>query len=194
MIDIRPFSSLGAFRNEWLNAKHHFSFGHYRDPKRMGFGRLRVWNDDEIAASSLLAGGRRAHGRREVSGFGRRVWIRINVAAGFAALERMAIGGAASGVWIWIGAAGNFGGQLRRVGWLRRWRFLGNDAGHLHGDGHRQRAGCEPDADSNRGGHSVKLARIRVRRMLQECSAPNRPHYLRWNRSAFESFPLIVCS
>jgi redox-sensitive bicupin YhaK (pirin superfamily) len=49
MIDIRPFSSLGAFRNEWLNAKHHFSFGHYRDPKRMGFGRLLVWNDDEIA-------------------------------------------------------------------------------------------------------------------------------------------------
>ncbi len=49
MIDIRPFSSLGAFRNEWLNARHHFSFGHYRDPKRMGFGRLRVWNDDEIA-------------------------------------------------------------------------------------------------------------------------------------------------
>jgi redox-sensitive bicupin YhaK (pirin superfamily) len=49
MIDIRPFATLGAFRNEWLNAKHHFSFGHYRDPKRMGFGRLRVWNDDEIA-------------------------------------------------------------------------------------------------------------------------------------------------
>jgi len=49
MIDIRPFSSLGAFRNEWLNAKHHFSFGHYRDRARMGFGALRVWNDDEIA-------------------------------------------------------------------------------------------------------------------------------------------------
>lgn len=49
MIDIRPFSSLGAFRNEWLNAKHHFSFGQYRDPQRMGFGRLLVWNDDEIA-------------------------------------------------------------------------------------------------------------------------------------------------
>ena len=48
MIDIRPFSSLGAFRNDWLNAKHHFSFGHYRDPKRMGFGALRVWNDDEV--------------------------------------------------------------------------------------------------------------------------------------------------
>jgi redox-sensitive bicupin YhaK (pirin superfamily) len=49
MIDIRPFASLGAFRNEWLNAKHHFSFGHYRDPARMGFGALRVWNDDEVA-------------------------------------------------------------------------------------------------------------------------------------------------
>jgi hypothetical protein len=49
MIDVRPFSSLGAFRNEWLNARYHFSFGEYRDPKRMGFGRLRVWNDDEVA-------------------------------------------------------------------------------------------------------------------------------------------------
>jgi redox-sensitive bicupin YhaK (pirin superfamily) len=49
MIDVRPFTSLGAFRNEWLNAHHHFSFGEYRDAKRMGFGRLRVWNDDEVA-------------------------------------------------------------------------------------------------------------------------------------------------
>jgi redox-sensitive bicupin YhaK (pirin superfamily) len=49
MIQIRPFDSLGAFRNEWLNARHHFSFGHYHDPDRMGLGRLRVWNDDEIA-------------------------------------------------------------------------------------------------------------------------------------------------
>jgi redox-sensitive bicupin YhaK (pirin superfamily) len=49
MIDIRPFATLGAFRNDWLNAKHHFSFSNYRDPKRMGIGALRVWNDDEIA-------------------------------------------------------------------------------------------------------------------------------------------------
>jgi hypothetical protein len=52
MIEIRPFAALGAFRNDWLNAKHHFSFGHYHDPARMGVGRLRVWNDDEIAAGS----------------------------------------------------------------------------------------------------------------------------------------------
>lgn len=49
MIDVRPFGSLGAFKNEWLNARHHFSFGHYRDPARSGFGRLLVWNDDEVA-------------------------------------------------------------------------------------------------------------------------------------------------
>jgi redox-sensitive bicupin YhaK (pirin superfamily) len=49
MIDVRPFNSLGRFENEWLNARHHFSFGGYRDSSRMGFGRLRVWNDDEIA-------------------------------------------------------------------------------------------------------------------------------------------------
>ena len=49
MIEVQPFERLGAFRNEWLNARHHFSFGHYSDPARMGIGGLRVWNDDEIA-------------------------------------------------------------------------------------------------------------------------------------------------
>jgi redox-sensitive bicupin YhaK (pirin superfamily) len=49
MIDVRPFTTLGAFRNDWLNAHHHFSFGHYRDAARSGFGRLLVWNDDEVA-------------------------------------------------------------------------------------------------------------------------------------------------
>ena len=49
MIDIRTFDSLGRFRNDWLNARHHFSFGQYMDDKRMGVGGLRVWNDDEIA-------------------------------------------------------------------------------------------------------------------------------------------------
>jgi redox-sensitive bicupin YhaK (pirin superfamily) len=49
MIDIRPFTTLGAARHGWLNARHHFSFGQYRNPDRMSWGRLRVWNDDEIA-------------------------------------------------------------------------------------------------------------------------------------------------
>jgi redox-sensitive bicupin YhaK (pirin superfamily) len=49
MIDKRPFSSLGGADHGWLKAKHHFSFADYHDPKRMGWGPIRVWNDDEIA-------------------------------------------------------------------------------------------------------------------------------------------------
>ncbi len=52
MIDVRPFNSLGGANHGWLNAKHHFSFANYYDPSRMSWGRLRVWNDDEIAAKS----------------------------------------------------------------------------------------------------------------------------------------------
>ncbi len=52
MIQVAPFARLGGFRNEWLNAKHHFSFGQYHDPARMGVGGLRVWNDDEIAPNT----------------------------------------------------------------------------------------------------------------------------------------------
>lgn len=52
MIDVRPFNTLGGANHGWLNAKHHFSFANYYDPARMSWGRLRVWNDDEIAAKS----------------------------------------------------------------------------------------------------------------------------------------------
>jgi hypothetical protein len=50
MIDVRPFDSLGGADFGWLKARHHFSFGQYQDPARMGWGKLRVWNDDEIEA------------------------------------------------------------------------------------------------------------------------------------------------
>ena len=52
MIDVRRFSSLGGADHGWLKARHHFSFASYHDPARMGWGRLRVWNDDEIAPRS----------------------------------------------------------------------------------------------------------------------------------------------
>ena len=48
MIDVRPRKQLGAFRNDWLDSRFHFSFADYRDPTRMGWGGLRVWNDDRI--------------------------------------------------------------------------------------------------------------------------------------------------
>ena len=51
-IDRRPFSSLGHADHGWLDARHHFSFADYYDPDRMGWGAIRVWNDDAIAANS----------------------------------------------------------------------------------------------------------------------------------------------
>ena len=52
MIERRPFESLGGADHGWLKAKHHFSFAGYHDPKHMGWGALRVWNDDTIAAQT----------------------------------------------------------------------------------------------------------------------------------------------
>jgi redox-sensitive bicupin YhaK (pirin superfamily) len=52
MIERRKFEGLGSADHGWLRAKHHFSFADYHDPARMGWGDLRVWNDDEIAAGS----------------------------------------------------------------------------------------------------------------------------------------------
>lgn len=49
MIERRPFDTLGGADHGWLNAKHHFSFAGYHDARRMGWGALRVWNDDTIA-------------------------------------------------------------------------------------------------------------------------------------------------
>ncbi len=48
MIDKRPFDSLGRHDSDWLAARYHFSFSGYRDPARMHWGALRVWNDDTI--------------------------------------------------------------------------------------------------------------------------------------------------
>ncbi len=52
MIERRPFAGLGGANHGWLDAKHHFSFAGYHDPARMGWGPIRVWNDDTIAAGT----------------------------------------------------------------------------------------------------------------------------------------------
>ncbi|MEO8671104.1 MAG: pirin family protein [Tahibacter sp.] len=52
MIERRTFASLGGANHGWLDAKHHFSFAGYHDPARMGWGSLRVWNDDAIAPNT----------------------------------------------------------------------------------------------------------------------------------------------
>jgi quercetin 2,3-dioxygenase len=55
MIDIRKFETLGAADHGWLDARHHFSFANYYDPARMGWGHIRVWNDDKIAPGAGFA-------------------------------------------------------------------------------------------------------------------------------------------
>jgi len=49
MIELRPYKDLGGANHGWLATRHHFSFAGYRDPERMHWGKLRVWNDDLIA-------------------------------------------------------------------------------------------------------------------------------------------------
>ena len=49
MIKHYPHNSLGSANHGWLKSKHHFSFANYYNPTRMGFGTLRVVNDDWVA-------------------------------------------------------------------------------------------------------------------------------------------------
>jgi len=49
MIELRPFAQIGSANHGWLDAHHHFSFADYQDHTRMGWGKLRVWNDDTVA-------------------------------------------------------------------------------------------------------------------------------------------------
>ena len=49
MLTHHPYKSLGGANHGWLNAKHHFSFANYFDPRKLSHGELLVINDDIIA-------------------------------------------------------------------------------------------------------------------------------------------------
>ncbi len=62
MIAIRPAEKRGVTQIDWLDSRHSFSFGDYVDRANMGFGPLRVINDDRVAAG----GGFGTHPHRDM--------------------------------------------------------------------------------------------------------------------------------
>ncbi len=52
MIKIRPAAERGKSELSWLKSRFSFSFADYYDPDHMGFGVLRVINEDHIAPAS----------------------------------------------------------------------------------------------------------------------------------------------
>jgi redox-sensitive bicupin YhaK (pirin superfamily) len=62
VIAVRKSDQRGQTRLSWLDSRHTFSFGDYFDPAHMGFGALRVINDDRVAPG----GGFATHGHRDM--------------------------------------------------------------------------------------------------------------------------------
>ena len=62
MLTVRKAEQRGHANHGWLDTWHTFSFADYQDPRQMGFGPLRVINDDQVEPGQGFG----THGHRDM--------------------------------------------------------------------------------------------------------------------------------
>ena len=64
MIEVRRDAEIYRMDGDWFSARWHFSFDQYRDPAQMGFGNMRVFNDDRLTPGAIWP----MHPHRDIEG------------------------------------------------------------------------------------------------------------------------------